>query len=663
MTPLRYMGSKSQPTGTVIFSPFFHPRSRCLVGTSTSTLSRVPNHYGTRVDYLRSLNVTNGTGKIVIQGLDDTKTYSFNIGMFNYTGATFTRSGWVSKFEGACTVRIAKPSSIQLWAPALYDMNAYDRNRLRTEAVAIADSNEVTHKGAVRVFDLNNNGAWAKRGETIEGEKQDDAWGSSGVGITADGNTIVAGAIFNDGDSSSLADNRGHARVYEWKNSSWTQVGSDVDGDTGDHSGWDVSIHKSGSLLAVSSQAEGKPLRLYRKDNDAWTLTQTVASGSIASMAIAGDGDHLVAATGSTFSVYELDNNAIYVADVTKALTNGNDATESCSYGMIGRVTDSGEVRFQAPAAFVGDTAFAAPAKPAEQTSISLWVNIPSVAEVQQAASTSGLRQDMYLAGYEFSDKNLQNADAKRSDLKGCVLVGSDLRNADLRYARLTQEHITRDVTFMRTNPATTIRVDRHVPMMRAVDGGGLDANRTSHLANVDLTGADLRNADLRGADLSSATYDSTTQFAGAIYDDETLWKDATVTAFPQDFSTPARGNNNRGTPPTGARNSVSFTSYGARTTVTMNGTGTAAIASGWSIVAGANWAGERLGYMARAMMGRRGSPRSRHHGCRRELHQRQLKGSILRRTAGVTVMDEFVTHDWDGSTMARSRKSSTRIV
>lgn len=40
--------------------------------------------------------------------------------------------------------------------------------------------------------------------------------GGSSVGISADGNKIIIGALCNDGDTNNNVDCRGHARVYEY---------------------------------------------------------------------------------------------------------------------------------------------------------------------------------------------------------------------------------------------------------------------------------------------------------------------------------------------------------------------------------------------------------------------------------------------------------------
>ena len=54
----------------------------------------------------------------------------------------------------------------------------------------------------------------------------------------------------NDGTSSDA----GHVRIYENNNGTWTQIGSDKDGEAYyDHSGWSVSLSSDGSVVAIGA--------------------------------------------------------------------------------------------------------------------------------------------------------------------------------------------------------------------------------------------------------------------------------------------------------------------------------------------------------------------------------------------------------------------------
>ena len=82
-------------------------------------------------------------------------------------------------------------------------------------------------------------------GSDIDGEAAGDNSGYS-VSINAVGDRVVIGAQLNS--------NAGHVRVYKYSNNSWTQLGSDIDGEsTGDQSGYYLSINNSGDKIAIGA--------------------------------------------------------------------------------------------------------------------------------------------------------------------------------------------------------------------------------------------------------------------------------------------------------------------------------------------------------------------------------------------------------------------------
>jgi Flp pilus assembly pilin Flp len=102
--------------------------------------------------------------------------------------------------------------------------------------------------GHVRVYQ-NVGGTWTKLGQDIDGEAAVDFSGYS-VSLSASGSRVAIGAIQNDGNGS----NSGHVRVYKYNGTSWTQIGSDIDGEaTGDESGWSVSLNSDGTIVAIGA--------------------------------------------------------------------------------------------------------------------------------------------------------------------------------------------------------------------------------------------------------------------------------------------------------------------------------------------------------------------------------------------------------------------------
>ena len=142
----------------------------------------------------------------------------------------------------------------------MYDYNGSDWNQLGTDidgesavdwsgySVSISANGERVAIGAifnddngkdsghVRVYDYNGSG-WIQLGQDITGESADDRSGFS-VSLSADGNRVAIGAPLNSGNG----EWSGHVRVYEYNGSVWEQLGSDIDGENlGDKSGYYVS--------------------------------------------------------------------------------------------------------------------------------------------------------------------------------------------------------------------------------------------------------------------------------------------------------------------------------------------------------------------------------------------------------------------------------------
>ena len=68
--------------------------------------------------------------------------------------------------------------------------------------------------------------------------------------MSSDGTKIAIGAYENDGNGT----NAGHVRVYGYSAGSWSQLGSDIDGEAaGDFSGASVSLSSDGTKIAIGA--------------------------------------------------------------------------------------------------------------------------------------------------------------------------------------------------------------------------------------------------------------------------------------------------------------------------------------------------------------------------------------------------------------------------
>ena len=107
-----------------------------------------------------------------------------------------------------------------------------------------------TDSGHVRVYQ-NQTSVWTQVGQDIDGESSGDASGYS-VSLSSNGNIVAIGAVSNYGTSTSGA--YGHVRVYENQSGVWTQVGQDIDGEAlYDSFGYCVSLSSNGTIVAISS--------------------------------------------------------------------------------------------------------------------------------------------------------------------------------------------------------------------------------------------------------------------------------------------------------------------------------------------------------------------------------------------------------------------------
>ena len=125
--------------------------------------------------------------------------------------------------------------------------------------------------GHARIFEWNGS-AWSQLGADIAGEFASDFSGTS-TSLSADGGRIAIGAPHADSNVNDV----GHARIFEWNGSSWVQLGTDIDGvDQFDECGWAVSISADGDRIAVGSRrakvgglAIGY-VRIYDWNGSAW---------------------------------------------------------------------------------------------------------------------------------------------------------------------------------------------------------------------------------------------------------------------------------------------------------------------------------------------------------------------------------------------------------
>ncbi len=137
---------------------------------------------------------------------------------------------------------------------------------------------------------------WIQRGLDIDGEAIDDQSGRS-VSLSDDGNVVAIGAAWNDGNGLKT----GHVRVYTWNGVSWMQRGLDIDGDViHDNSGWSVSLNGNGNTVAVGAPRNFGYVAIYAWDGVNWAQRgldidgEATSDKSAESISLSADGNTLV---------------------------------------------------------------------------------------------------------------------------------------------------------------------------------------------------------------------------------------------------------------------------------------------------------------------------------------------------------------------------------
>ncbi|MDA9111211.1 T9SS type A sorting domain-containing protein, partial [Bacteroidia bacterium] len=154
--------------------------------------------------------------------------------------------------------------------------------------------------GHVRVYEYSS-GSWSQLGSDIDGEAANDQSGKS-VSLSRDGTKVAIGAIRNDGNGNDA----GHVRVYQYSSGSWSQLGSDIDGEAaGDYLGAAVSLSDDGTILAVGAiyndgtGTNAGQARIYNYSGSSWSQLGADIDGEAAgdffgkAVSLSGDGTKL----------------------------------------------------------------------------------------------------------------------------------------------------------------------------------------------------------------------------------------------------------------------------------------------------------------------------------------------------------------------------------
>ena len=224
---------------------------------------------------------------------DDNGTNSGHVRIYKNISGTWTQQG--SDIDGEAA------NDLSGWSVSLSSDGS-------TVAIgAIQNDGNGTNSGHVRIF-KNTSGTWTKIGSDIDGEAAGDQSGWS-VSLSSDGSTVAIGTRYNDGNGTDA----GHVRIYKNISGTWTQVGSDIDGEAaGDGSGWSVSLSSDGSIVAIGANyndgngTNSGHVRIFKNTSGTWTKIGSdidgEAAGDSSGVSVSLSSDGSTVAIGATFN-------------------------------------------------------------------------------------------------------------------------------------------------------------------------------------------------------------------------------------------------------------------------------------------------------------------------------------------------------------------------
>ncbi len=122
-------------------------------------------------------------------------------------------------------------------------------------------------KGRISVFEYDNSN-WVQIGSDILGDLDDDRFGS-GISMSHDGNILAGGTL------SKISNNPGYVRIFEYNGSDWVQLGSDIaSSETSDKFGNAISLSEDGTTIVIGAHRRGSYseglVQVYQYQNNDW---------------------------------------------------------------------------------------------------------------------------------------------------------------------------------------------------------------------------------------------------------------------------------------------------------------------------------------------------------------------------------------------------------
>ena len=154
--------------------------------------------------------------------------------------------------------------------------------------------------GYVKVHRFSN-GIWNPVGSKIHGERDGSKFGNS-ISMSSNGLVLAVGASHHTGSS----EEQGMVKVFHFQDNDWAQVGEEIEGEPTSKSGTAISLAGDGMTVAIGSPShyhERGHTRVYRYREGKWIkvgqdlVGESKADGAGSSVALSGNGATLVVGT------------------------------------------------------------------------------------------------------------------------------------------------------------------------------------------------------------------------------------------------------------------------------------------------------------------------------------------------------------------------------
>lgn len=168
-------------------------------------------------------------------------------------------------------------------------------------------------QGAASVYQFSS-GTWSQLGSTLDGAAAND-WYGRDVSLSGNGQILAVGGDRHD-------NGKGHVRVFEYTSGSWSQLGSDIDGDNFGRIGRSVALSDDGIIVAMGSNLGGVG-KVYQFSSGSWSQLGSSQSYNIDGVNTAALGlstsisnDGTIVAFGSP-GIYENETGSVLVLKYT----------------------------------------------------------------------------------------------------------------------------------------------------------------------------------------------------------------------------------------------------------------------------------------------------------------------------------------------------------